>query len=49
MLKGFPSWNVPLASTLNKLPPVVHDELLLLLKENMRRFNRSDRLRILSL
>jgi len=25
MLKGFPSWNVPLASTLNKLPPVVHE------------------------
>jgi hypothetical protein len=24
MLKGFPSWNVPLAHTLNKLPPQVH-------------------------
>jgi hypothetical protein len=24
MLKGFPSWNVPLAQTLNNLPPSVH-------------------------
>ena len=24
-MKGFPSWNVPLARTLNKLPPSVHE------------------------
>lgn len=25
MLKGFPSWNVPLAHTLNNLPASVHE------------------------
>ena len=25
MVKGFPSWNVPLSRTLNKLPPGVHE------------------------
>lgn len=26
MLKGFPSWNVPLAHTLNYLPAQVHED-----------------------
>lgn len=25
MLKGFPTWNVPLAKTLNNIPPSVHE------------------------
>lgn len=28
MLKGFPSWNVPLAMTLNNLPPSIHQNSL---------------------
>ena len=28
MLKGFPTWNVPLAQTLNNLPPEVHQNAL---------------------